>query len=99
MDFLKNLAKRLTPQPRNDARYYNFSVKCKRCGEIISGRADLHNEVSIEYEQGGDVYYVRKVLMGTGENHCYQKIEVGLKFNANHILIDKTITGGAFDEK
>ena len=32
-----------------EKRYYTFSVKCLRCGEIIEGRVDLNNDLSIEY--------------------------------------------------
>ncbi|MBK8823899.1 MAG: hypothetical protein IPN58_15230 [Anaerolineales bacterium] len=77
-----------------DKKYYTFSVKCKRCGEIIEGRVDLDNDLSVEYEEGGDIYHARKLLMG--ENRCFQRIEVELKFTANRELIEKQITGGEF---
>jgi hypothetical protein len=94
MNFLKKLFSGSTPEQR----YYAFQVKCKRCGEIIEGHADLFNETSVEYEPGGDMYYVRKVLMGDGSNLCYQQIEVGLKFNKDRKLIEKRIEGGEFIE-
>jgi len=79
--------------------YYNFSVKCKRCGEVIEGRVDLDNDLSVEYESGGDVFYCRKVLMGDGKNLCYQQIEVGLKFDANRKMIEQRVeSGGDFVE-
>lgn len=93
MDFLNKFFSKFKPRP--DKRYYTFQVKCKRCGEVIEGRVDVDNDLSVEYESGGDIYYVRKVLMGSG--HCYQKIEVGLKFNADRKLLDRRIeTGGDF---
>jgi hypothetical protein len=79
-----------SPQKRN----YIFSVKCRRCGEILEGRVDLNNELSVEYEAGGDVYYARKVLMG--ENKCFQRIEVELKFTSSRELLERHITGGEF---
>ena len=92
MNFLKKL---FAPRQPYTKSYYTFIVKCKRCGETINGRIDLDNDLSVEYESGGDIYYVRKVLMGSG--HCYQKIEVGLKFNADRKLLDRRIeTGGDF---
>ena len=92
MNFLQKLFGSSPAKP--DKKYYIFSVKCKRCGEIIEGRVDLNNDLSVEYEEGGDIYYARKVLMG--ENRCFQRIEVELKFTANRELIEKQITGGEF---
>ena len=93
MDFLKKL---FAPRQVYKKEYYTFTVKCKRCGETITGRIDIDNDLSVEYEAGGDVFYARKVLMG--ENKCFQRIEVNLKFNAERQLIDKDIIGGAFVE-
>jgi len=75
-------------------RYYNFSVKCNRCGEVIEGRVDLNNDLSVEYEAGGDVFFARKVLMG--ENKCFQRVEVELKFNSARELLEQHVTGGQF---
>jgi hypothetical protein len=73
---------------------YIFSVKCLRCGEIIEGRVNLDNDLSVEYEEGGDVYYSRKILMG--ENKCFQRMEVELKFTPRRELLEQHITGGVF---
>ena len=73
---------------------YTFSVKCLRCGEIIQGRVNLDNDLSVEYEDGGDVYYARKVLMG--EKKCFQRVEVELKFTSSRELLEQHITGGEF---
>jgi hypothetical protein len=74
--------------------YYTFSVKCPRCGEIIEGRVDLNNDLSVEYEEGGDVYYARKILMG--EKKCFQRIEVELKFTSSRELLERHSSGGVF---
>jgi len=79
-------------------RYYTFQVKCKRCGEVIEGHVDTSNDLSVEYEPGGDVFFARKVLIGDGSKHCYQQIEVGMKFDKNRNLIEKRIEGGTFVE-
>jgi len=90
-----NLFKKLFGGTSKSAqRYYNFSVKCNRCGEVIEGRVDLNNDLSVEYEEGGDIFYARKVLMG--ENRCFQRIEVELKFNSARELLEQHITGGQF---
>ena len=81
-----------------DNRYYKYRVQCKRCGEVIEGRVDTTNDLSVEYEGKREIYYVRKVLIGNGSNHCYQQIEVGLKFNSDRDLLEKTIENGTFVE-
>jgi hypothetical protein len=78
--------------PQN--RYYIFSVKCLRCKEIIEGRVDLNNDLSVEYEEGGDVYCARKTLMG--ENRCFQRMKVELKFTSSRELLERHVTGGEF---
>ena len=97
MNFLKKLVGG-KPGP-SKKEFYIFKVKCKRCGEIIEGRVDLDNDLSVEYESGGDMRYCRKVLMGDGKNMCYQKIEVGLKFDDKRKLLERRIeSGGDFVE-
>ena len=78
MGFLKNTLY-AHPNPKND--YYTFNVKCNRCGEIIEGRIDLDNDLSLNDE--GDSYLVRKGLIGSGENHCFQQIEVDDPFHVH----------------
>jgi len=97
MNFLKKLFGGISGSRQKE--YYIFRVKCKRCGEIIEGRVDVDNDLSVEYEDGGDIYYCRKVLIGSAENLCYQQIEVTLKFNDKRKLIDRQIeSGGDFAE-
>jgi hypothetical protein len=92
MSFLKNLFNS-TPA-KSEKNYYTFNVKCKRCGEIIEGRIDLDNDLSLNDE--GDGYIVRKGLIGG--NRCFQQIEVELNFDSSRQLTEKTITGGTFVE-
>ena len=94
MDFLKKLFRGPPSKPQN--RYYTFNVKCNRCGEIIEGRVDLNNDLSIEYEDDREVYYVRKGIMGSGR--CFQQIEVEITFTSTRELIEKEIKGGIFVE-
>ena len=79
---------------RLEKRYHPFKVKRLRCGETIAGRVDLDNDPSVEYESGGEAYYVRKVLMGNGR--CFQRVEVAFKFTPARSLIEEQITGGEF---
>lgn len=90
MGFLKNLFSNTSP--KSEKRYYAFQVKCRRCGEIIEGRVDLDNDLSLNDEGNG--YLVRKTLMGS--NHCFQQIQVELNFDSSRQVLEKTITGGEF---
>lgn len=94
MGFLKKLFGSVTAAP--EKRYYAFKVKCNRCGEIIEGRFDLDNDLSIEFEDNRNVYFGRKVLMGN--NRCFQQIEVKLKFSSTRAVIEEEISGGTFVE-
>jgi hypothetical protein len=92
MNFIKKLFSGSPSAPQSN--FHSFAVKCNRCGEIIEGHINLSNELSMEYEEAGNVYYVRKELMGSGK--CFQRIEVEMKFNASKQLIEKQVQGGTF---
>ena len=94
MGFLKSLFSGTPAKP--EKRYYVFQVKCNRCGEIIEGRVDLDNDLSLEYEGDHTVYFVRKGLMGG--NRCFQQIDVELKFTSSRELIEQQAQGGKFVE-
>ena len=92
MSFLQKLFGSQSAKP--DKRYYTFSVKCRRCGEVIEGRVDLDNDLSVEYEGDGEVYYSRKTLMGT--ERCFQRLEAEFKFSSDRSLIEQQVSGGEF---
>jgi len=95
MDFLKKF---FSAMPAGKGkRYYVFKVKCNRCGEIIEGRVDLDNDLSVEYEGNNAVYFGRKVLTSSS-GQCFQQIEVELKFNIDRTLLERQATGGQFVE-
>ena len=94
MGFLKNLFGGMSAKP--EKRYYVFSVKCNRCSEIIEGRVDLDNDLSLDYEGDTTVYFVRKGLVGN--SRCFQQIEVEMKFTSNRELIERQAQGGTFVE-
>jgi hypothetical protein len=89
MGFLKKLFGGGVPSVGSDV--YTFTVRCDRCGEIIEGRVNLANELSMDDEGG---YLIRKVLIGSGR--CFQQIEVTLRYNATRQLQEKEISGGKF---
>jgi hypothetical protein len=90
MGLLKKLFGGLDTKP--DKRYYTFHVKCNRCGEVLEGRVDLDNDLSLDYEGDSTVYFVRKGLVGN--NRCFQRIEVEMKFTSDRELIEQQATGG-----
>ena len=92
MGFLKKIFGGDPAKP--EKRYYVFNVKCNRCGEVIEGRVDLDNDLSLDYEGDSTVYFVRKGLVG--DNRCFQQIEVEMKFTPNRELIEQQATGGQF---
>ena len=94
MSFFKTLLNGSVHNSPSD--FYTFTVQCKRCGEVIEGRVNLNNDLSVEYENGHDVYFVRKTVMGNGK--CFQQIEVELKFNFDRKLLEKHSVGGEFVE-
>jgi len=81
---------------RDDAYTHREYVRCKRCGEKLAVRVDLRNELTPTYDEGEDAYYAHKGMMGSGENHCFQMIDVELYFDAQRHLVSRTITGGEF---
>lgn len=92
MGFLKKLFSGGDAKP--EKRYYTFHVRCNRCGEVIEGRVDLDNDLSLDYEGDSTVYFVRKGLIG--QNRCFQQIEVEMKFTSDRELIEQKVTGGEF---
>jgi hypothetical protein len=78
---------------------YPVTVKCKRCGEILTARVNLANDLSVEYGPAGNPqsYKCRKVLQGSGR--CFQTVEVLLTFDSQRRLQEKEIHGGEFVEE
>ena len=71
-------------------------VRCDRCGEIIHGQINLHNDLSVQYEGDEQHYYCRKGLVGGKETRCFQEIVVEYTFDAQRQVIDRQIQGGRF---
>jgi hypothetical protein len=95
MGFFKKLTSVFSSSPQKPADLsYWYTVRCKRCGEEIKARIDLRNDLTIDYDTGGDSYFCRKVIMGAG--YCFQQIEVQMRFNSKRQLSDRQITGGEF---
>jgi hypothetical protein len=97
MGFLQNILKSLTGG--GPAGAYPLTVKCGRCGEILTARVNLANDLSVEYGPSGNPqsYSCRKVLQGGGR--CFQQVEVVLTFDSQRGLREREIHGGVFVEE
>jgi hypothetical protein len=93
MSFLAKLGS-LFSSPKGDGRSLWLYVQCDKCGEILKGRVDLHNDLSLDFGEGGSAtsYFCRKVFVGS--NRCYRPIEVQLTFDKNRRVVNEEITGG-----
>ena len=96
MGFLKRLFGSLASGGGGRADEYRTYVRCGRCGEILDVRVDLRNELTPTYDEGEGAYYVRKGVMGSGANRCFQTVEVELSFSADRQVVSRTAHGGEF---
>jgi hypothetical protein len=98
MGFFKKLGGFFSPRASVDAASFHIKVKCNRCGEEIPARINLYNDLSVEYDDSGNIntYICHKVIVGG--QRCYQPIDIVLKFDSKRRLMDKEITGGKFVE-
>lgn len=95
MSFLKKLRASFgSGTPASSRELYPVTVRCRRCGEELTIAVNLANDLSQDYER--DVFFVRKLISGSGANRCFQQIEVQLTFDAHKRLLEREITGGTF---
>ena len=106
MGFLDNLRKALGGQGTGqmaggggssfgagDANSYWIYAQCRRCGEPLRSRVNLANDPSLDDD--GTSWVVRKGIVGSGANRCFQTIEVTLKFDAKkQNVIESEAVGG-----
>lgn len=80
----------------DSGRNYWFYVKCDNCGEVLKGRVDMQNDLSLIYgsEKEAPGYYCRKVIVGS--KRCFRPIEVEFFFDSNRKKLDRKIQGGEF---
>jgi len=81
--------------PSSDKNYW-FYIQCDHCHEILKGRVDMHNHLSIQYGEGksGNTYFCRKVMIGS--KRCYKPIEVEFTFDTSRKLLDRQVKDGKF---
>ena len=99
MGFLKKLAALLVGSPGagsgDESHIMRYYVRCRRCGEVLVGRADLRNDLSLLGEGDADTGYIyRKVLIGA--KRCFAQVEVTLHFDEQRRLTAREVQGGEF---
>jgi len=92
MGFFKKLFSGASAKPQSN--FFDFTVRCNRCGEAIEGHINLANDLSINDDNSE--YFVRKFVMGGGR--CFQQVEVELTFDSKRNLLEKQVHGGTFVE-
>jgi hypothetical protein len=99
VSFFKSFSRFFAGPARGSSGHsYWLTVQCNRCGEVIRAQVNLNNDLSVEYDDKGNVtsYFCRKVVIG--KQRCYQPIEVALTFDAHRKLVERKITDGKFVE-
>ena len=94
MGFLNTIRSIFRAEP--DRRYRQVHARCARCGEVLSTRIDLYNELSVEYGdgRGKESYYCRKVLMG--DSGCFNRVELEMSFDSQRRLMEVEAEGGEY---
>ncbi len=93
MAFFKKLAGFFGANAASPRPAQTVTVRCNRCGEILTARIDLGNDLS-RADDGG--FIVRKTLMGNGENRCFQRVEITLQYDDKRNVTEREISGGTF---
>lgn len=96
MGLLDKIMSLFSGRGRGERDIYRTTVRCSRCGEEIPVRVHLQRELTPQYGEGEGAYYVHKGVVGSGENRCFQTIDVRLTFDAQKRLISREISGGTF---
>ena len=94
MGFVKQLTDLFSG--KGEGNIHREYVRCARCKEKLAVRVNLDNELTPQYGEGEGAYYVHKGVSGSGENRCFQTIEVELYFDYEKHLVSRYITGGEF---
>ncbi len=92
MGFLRRLLGGGGASSGEEAGIWPIYVQCRKCKEPLKGRIDMRNEPSLDED---DNWVVRKGLMGSGENYCFQTVEVIFTFDPQKKnIIDSEVIGG-----
>jgi uncharacterized protein YuzE len=95
-DYLNKLLSGKAAKPAREVQ--TLQIRCNRCGELVTAEVNLNSDLSLEYNENGNVvgYYCRKVVMGKAR--CFQKIEVVMRYSPKKHLQDQEVIGGTLVE-
>ncbi len=79
-------------------RTLDIYVLSQRCREPVAGQVDLFNELSRTEDDSGHEFYTRKVLHTSGDNRCFDQVEVNLWFDRNKRAVSHEVIGGRWLE-
>ena len=99
MSFWSRIANLITGGGASGNRMLNIYVLSKRCNEPIAGQVDLFNELSRTEDDNDYTFFTRKVLHTSGENRCFDQVEVNLWFDRNKKVADHSVDGGRWLEE
>jgi hypothetical protein len=99
MGFLDKVASALFGRGAAREEIHQEYVRCSRCGEKIPVRIDLRHELTPQYGEGQEAYFVRKGVIGSGKTRCFQTIELKITFDAQKRPVSREIVGGQFITK
>jgi hypothetical protein len=76
-----------------DANAYWIYAQCRRCGEPLRSRINLANDPSLDDD--GLNWVVRKGILGSGANRCFQTVEVTLTFDSKkqNVIASEAVGG------
>ena len=78
----------------DEAGYWVY-VRCNRCGEKLSSRVNIYNDLSVDFNESGEQnYHCRKTIVG--RQACFERIEIKLTFDKRRKLKEQEISGGEF---
>ena len=78
----------------DEAGYWVY-VRCNRCGEKLSSRINIYNDLSVDFQDSGEqTYQCRKTIVG--RQTCFERIEIKLIFDKRRKLVEQEISGGEF---
>ncbi len=83
--------------PKADTRHLPVYVYSTRCAEPIVGSVDLFNELSAG-EEGGEPWFVRKVLHTSGQGRCFDQVELSLWLDKDKRIARHAVKGGIWLE-
>ncbi|MBE3577480.1 MAG: hypothetical protein IMX00_07285 [Limnochordales bacterium] len=81
------------PVTQDGADAIKVFVRCRRCGEPISVRIRLTDEVGEAEEGAACAYWVQKEISGSGRRRCFQRMHLRLEMDRDRQVVRYELTG------